>query len=227
MFRTCLFFLFVVGFAHKDFAHKDSAHKDNWHHGNCVEGCEDFVNCLYNRTDQYADKTRPNVDAMELTWDCLMDASKSSSWIVQMRLTEATQCTRKIFEKEPREDVEDCYADNVYGPFILAIIGHWIFWGICMFTGLLYVLAFALAHFRCYTGPRDPSSCSFCCCKFWCPLAAVVSVDRYQDSTAIASMFSWCGCIYTFCCWNPKPANPESVQLVNGQYPQQGATWGV
>merc|ERR1719219_1287851 len=93
-------------------------------------------------------------------------------------------------------------------------VGHLVVQIVMGLGVLLFLVAICCAHFRCYK-PTMLQGTSFCCWKFFCPLAAVLSVDRYQDSTAIAAVFSWCGCVYTLCCWNPKGA----VELVQGNNP--------
>jgi len=194
----------------------------------CEDDCVTFVTCLYDSKNNYTEGQNP-VKARDLTWDCLW--SIDESWVIERSLMAATKCTIKVYEDAPQSDVEDCYADDVYGPVIGMMVGGFVVRLAAGLAGILCLVAICCAHFRCYK-PTMLQGTSFCCWKFFCPLAAVISVDRYQDSTAIAAVFSWCGCIYTLCCWRPKGEELGAQDHYNN-FPNQGANnngnvnWGV
>merc|ERR1711953_518830 len=110
---------------------------------------------------------------------------------------------------------------NVYGPMWGHMFGRFIFSIVVGIFAILSLIAICCAHFRCYK-PTMYAGTGFCCWKFFCPLAAVISVDRYQDSTAIAAVFSWLGCIYTLCCWRPKGEELVAEGNNYDQFPNQG-----
>lgn len=188
-------------------------HHHHHKHTHCEDDCSFFVDCLYQNQANHSEGVL-HVKAMQLTWDCLW--SVDHPWAVESQLRKATTCTMKIYDQVPREEVEQCYVDNIYGPEFWKHIGSCVANLLAFVVFLGFVIALSCAHWKCYKPPRElTGNTGFCCCKFWCPLAAVVSVDRYQDTTAIAALFSWCGCVYTMCCWRPR--NQELVAApVNG-----------
>jgi hypothetical protein len=223
-----VYILFAIAFAqHSD--RMDDKHMDGkWvkSMGKCEDECVTFVTCLYDSKNNYTEGQNP-VKARDLTWDCLW--SIDDSWVIEGNLMGATKCTIKVYEGAPQSDVEDCYANDVYGPVIGMAVGHLVVSIVMGLGGILFLVAICCAHFRCYK-PTMLQGTSFCCCKFFCPLAAVISVDRYQDSTAIAAVFSWVGCIYTLCCWKPKGEQlPVNDNYNNFQQPHNNGNvnWGV
>jgi len=176
---------------------------DAWGHmGSCEDDCEDFVTCLFETKDNYTLGSN-QVKARDLTWDCLW--SIDDQYIIAGDMVESTKCTMGVYAGKTRDDVEDCFADNIYGPAWGEYFGSFIFKCVAGLLGIATLIAIGCAHCRCYKPPQDyHSNCAFSWCKCCCPLAAVISVDRYQDTTAIAALFSWCGCIYTLCCWKPR-----------------------
>jgi len=211
MFRFLFVFLCAISFAGK------------MKKMDCEDDCEDFVNCLYNTTQYYQDGP-VRTKAMQLTWDCLWEVDHYM--IVQAQMKTATDCTIKIYDGEDRSEVEDCYAENVYGPAITAWMCMMMMRLAFFVFGVLSLVAICVSHFRCCNAPSDYSSWGFRCCRCFCPLASVISVDRYQDSTAIAAAFGGCGCIYTNCCWHPKGSEELNTGLAVNDSHNQG-TWGV
>jgi len=226
--------LFGIALAQPENGMQDSDNQKfgNFKVGKCEDQCVTFVQCLFDTKGNYTEGHN-QVKARDLTWDCLW--SIDDTWVVEKNLRDATKCSMKVYENSDQDDVEDCYADNIYSPAWGMVIGGMFFQFIIGVAGLGSLIAISCAHCRCYKPPQNLTGTGFCCCKFWCPLAAVISSDRYQDSTALAALFSWCGCIYTFCCWQPKPvelyvgqANQYNQMPANGAPNQsRNVNWGV
>jgi len=181
--------------------------------GKCTDDCETFVNCLFDTKNNYTEGHN-QVKARDLTWDCLW--SIDDSWAIENNLHEATTCSMKVYENAERQDVEDCFADNLYTPAFGSAMGQFMFQIFLTLICMAQLIAICCAHSRCYKAPTTLRGTGFSCCKFCFPLASVISVDRYQNSTAIAALMAWCGCVYTLCCWKP---NPVELQ-VNGAVQQ-------
>merc|ERR1719230_2556812 len=147
------YILFAIAFAQGfDHSWDDSSDDHDGHSlfkslGKCEDECVTFVTCLYDSKGNYTEGQNP-VKARDLTWDCLW--SIDDSWPIQGNLMEATKCSIKVYENAPQSDVQDCYADNVYGPVIGMAVGHWIFSIAMALVGLLFLIALCCAHFRCY-----------------------------------------------------------------------------
>lgn len=235
MVSSCLFVaFFAFAFARPgwDTQQGDVNNNQKWNFqsvGKCEDECVTFTTCLYDTKNNYTEG-HDQVKARDLTWDCMWNLE--DDWVVQKNIVEATKCAMKVYEGKDRDEVEDCLSDNVYGPAIGQFLGAIFFQCVVGVFGLGFLLALTCAHCRWYKAPQNLTGTGFCCCKFWCPLAAVISTDRYQDTTAIAALFSWCGCIYTMCCWQPKPVELQAAVGMNNyaQMPpnqSRNVNWGV
>lgn len=128
------FILFAIAFA-QDYDSMDDSDDSSLSFksmGKCEDECVTFVTCLYDSKNNYTEGQNP-VKARDLTWDCLW--SIDESWVIERSLMAATKCTIKVYEDAPQSDVEDCYADDVYGPVIGMIVGSFFSPIGCRFDG--------------------------------------------------------------------------------------------